>query len=105
MKNLIEIKDDVYFIAERLKDIDKSYQIFFNLIRKCYEVHSCEQKDSYCFAVPYEFLDERTIAYALKTRHENRDKIIKEIEKNNEEVYNRQIKNQVKMIKEAIYVS
>ena len=102
MKNYIEIEDDVFYIRQRLKEIDKSYIILYNLTRKCYEVHSSEQKDSYCFTIPYDFLDDRTIDYAIKTRSENRDKIIKEIEKNNEDVYNKQIKNQIKMLKEAL---
>lgn len=105
MINYCEIKDDVYFVAQRLKEIDKSYYIIFNLSKKCYEVHSSEQKDSYCFTIPYTQLDERTLHFALKTRRENQDKIIKEIEKNNEDLYNKQLKNQIKLLKEAIYVS
>ncbi len=98
----IEIENDVYYISSRLKEIDREYRLRYNLRRSCYEVHCLDQKDSYCFTVPFDQLDERTLLFALKTRRENRDKIIKEIEKNNEDVYNKQIKEQVKLLKEAI---
>ena len=103
MKNLIEIRDDCFFIDKRLKDIDKSYQIFFNLERKVFEVHSSEQeKNSYCFTVPYAELDERTLDYALKTRSENRDKIIAEIDQNNQKVEKKNLKMQVDALKELV---
>lgn len=102
MKNYLEIKDDVYYICKRLKELDKSYIVLYNLDKKVYEVHSLEQKDSYCFTVPFEILDARTIYYALKTRSDRRDKIIEEIEKNNEINYKKQIKQQVNLLKEAI---
>ena len=102
MKNYLEIKDDVYYICQRLKEIDMSYFVLFNLSNKKYEIHSSEQKDSYCFTVPFDLLDERTISYALKTRSERRDKIIEEIEKNNMENYNKMIKEQVNLLKEAL---
>lgn len=105
LKNYFEINDDVYFISQRIKELDRSYHILYNLTRHCYEVHSFEQSDGYCFTVPFQELDERTLQFAHKTRRENQDKIIKEIEKNNEDLYKKQLKEQVKMLKEAIYVS
>ena len=105
LKNYLEINDDVYFICQRIKEIDKSYHILYNLSRHCYEVHSFEQKDSYCFSVPFQELDERTLQFAYRTRRENQDKIVKEIEKSNENLYKKQLKEQVNMLKEAIYVS
>lgn len=103
MKNLIKIYNDCYFIANRLKEIDKSYEIYYNLNRNCYEVHSNQQaKSSYCFTVPFRELDERTLDYAIKTLSTNRDKIIKEIEENNRLVTNRNMKNQVNALKEII---
>ncbi len=103
MKNLIKIDCDNFFISERLKFIDSSYVIYYNLSDQCYEVHSIEQyKNSYCFKVPYRELDERTLFFAKKTRSENRYKLIKEIEENNRLLYEKNIKNQVNLLKEAI---
>jgi len=77
MKNLVQIFGDPFFIVQRLKEIDPSYEVYYNLATSCYEVHSNEQvKNSYCFRVPYDVLDERTIWHAKRTRAENRDKII-----------------------------
>ena len=102
MLNYLEIKDDVYYICDRLKEIDESYFVLYSLSKKCYEVHSSNQKNSYCFEVPYSVLDERTLIFAHRTASSRRDKLIEEIEKNNEEVYKRQIKEQVNLLKEAI---
>lgn len=103
MKNLLIIEGDTYFIGERLKEIDKDYFVVFNLIRNKYEVHVKGQAgNSYAFTVPYPNLDERTINFALKTRSQNRDKIIEEIEKDNEKSFNRYVQKQVSLIKEII---
>lgn len=103
MTNLIKIENDCYFVAQRLKEIDSSYEVYFNLHTNSYEVHSLEQaKNSYCFKVPFNCLDERTVAYARKTRATNRDNLIKEIEQNNQLVYENNIKMQVNAMKEAL---
>lgn len=103
MTNLIKIEGDPFFIAERLKEIDESYEIYYNLSLSCYEVHSKEQaKSSYCFRVPFSALDERTIFHARRTRIENRDKIIAEIERDNLLLEQKNIKKQVEMLKEAL---
>ncbi len=64
------ITDDLYFIASRLKEIDPSYFVVYNLLRSRYEVHSKEQRgDTLCFVVPYKALDARTLEYAARTRN------------------------------------
>lgn len=103
MKNLIKIENDALFICERLKEIDKSYYVVFDFKTQKYQVHSSHQKfNSFCFVVPFSCLDERTILYARKTRIENRDKIIKEIEMQNLQCEKQNLKNQVKNLKEAL---
>lgn len=79
----IEIDGDVYFIAERLKEIDFNYFILYNTKKKCYEIHHHGQSDTYCLTVPYDELDERTIDFVNKTRVENRDRLFAELEKEN----------------------
>ncbi len=102
MQNLKPINVDTFFICERLKEIDPSYQVYLNNQGK-YEVHSNAQlKSSYCFTVPYSQLDGRTLQYALKTASIRRDEIIKEIERNNQLLYEKEIKNQVNLLKEAL---
>ena len=103
MAKLIKIDNDVFFIVNRLKEIDKSYEVYYNLDQKCYEVHSREQKkNSYCFRVPFDTLDERTLFYAKKTRYENREKLLAEIEKANEVLYEKNVKEQASLLKEFL---
>ena len=103
MKNLIKIDCDCYFISQRIKEVDPSYEIYFNTDTKSYEVHSNQQvKNSYCFKVPYQTLDERTITFAHKTKVENMDAVIKEIERNNQLLYEKNVKEQVNLLKEII---
>lgn len=103
MSNLIEIKNDCYDICSRIKEIDRSYQIFFNLSRRCYEVHSCEQyKSSFCFTIPNSEIDERVLILAKKTRKENQDQLIKEIEEDNRQLEMKNLKKQVEILKEIV---
>lgn len=100
---LIKIENDVYFISQRLKELDESYEVYYNTNSKSYEVHSTMQvKNSYCFKVPFDVLDERTILHAKRTRIENRDRIIAEIEKDNLLLEQKNVKKQVEMLKEAL---
>ena len=103
MKNLLKIEKDCYFIVERIKEVDPSYEIYYNLMASCFEVHSNAQaRDSYCFRIPYPELDSRTIDLAYKTRVANLDALIKEMDKNNDILYEKEVKKQVNMLKEAI---
>ena len=82
---LIEIKTDPLFIGERLKEIDQSYYLVFNTIKNKYEVHSNEQKGcSYCLTCPNVELDERLVELVKKTRRENINELLSEIDKENE---------------------
>lgn len=82
---LININADTYFISERLKEIDENYVIKYNTNTKKYEIHNLSQlENTYALTLPYNELDERTINYVQKTRIENIDEIIHEIDKLNE---------------------
>ena len=84
---LIEIKNDVYFILSRLKEIDKNYRIFYNTKNNKFEIHNKAQiGNSYCLTVPYKFLDNRAFELVLKTRVENSKKLFEEIDKQNEKI-------------------
>lgn len=80
---IIRIYEDVFDITQRLKEIDESYFVVYNTQKKKYEVHSNKQKNTYCLTVPYKGLDARAISLTLKTRRENYNKILDEIEKTN----------------------
>lgn len=97
---LIKIESDNYFIAQRIKEIDSNYLLMFNTKTKKYEVHNLGQAgDTFCVCLPFITLDERTIHFVQKTRIENIDKVLNEIDKEN-------LKNERKNkldIKEKIY--
>ena len=102
-KDLIRLDTDNLYILERLKEIDESYYLVYNLNRKCFEVHSEEQRGgSYCFTSPFSILDERIIEYARKTRSIRRDEIIREIDLENEKCEKRIYKEAVEKIKEVL---
>ena len=80
----IRIKNDVYNISKRIKDIDKNYFIVFNTLNNNFEIHnSCQPGGSYCLTLPYQFLDERTLNYVLETKSENIDRIVSKLEMEN----------------------
>jgi hypothetical protein len=83
-KMLINIETDVFFISQRLREIDENYFIKYNTITKKFEIHHKEQmKNSFCLSVPYNTLDERTLELVNKTRIENIDKLIEKMDKEN----------------------
>ncbi len=96
---LIELKQDALFVTERLKEIDQSYYLVFNTIKGKYEVHSYAQNGcTYCLTCPHEALDERLVELTRKTRRENLNELLKEIDKENEKIERQNIKNQKEML-------
>ena len=103
MKNQIVLESDVFCICDRLKEIDPSYFVIYNFSRKKFEVHSSQQKDSsYCFTVPFNFLDDRTIEFAKKTSVSRREEIIKEIDLQNQLIENKVQKQAIECLKEVL---
>ncbi len=77
---LQKIERDLFGIAKRLKSIDRRYELFFNRKKNRYEIYA---NGAMQMALPFERLDARTLTYARKTRLENLEKIIAEIEEEN----------------------
>lgn len=103
MKNLINIFTDPFFICQRLKEIDRSYFVMFDLEKKNYQLHSSEQRgNSYCLTFPFDCLDARAVEHAKKTRVENEDKIIEEIDRENKRLEKKLIKDEINRLKEAL---
>lgn len=84
MDNLVRISGDVFDIADRLKEIDGGYYPVYNLTRKRYEVHHDGAKNSLQVVIPYDSLDSRTIDKVRQTRREYVENMIREMDKNNE---------------------
>ena len=77
---LEKINHDLFDISKRLKSIDRRYDLFFNRKKNRYEIYA---NGAMQIALPFERLDARTIEYARKTRLENLNKLIAEIEAEN----------------------
>jgi len=81
---LIKIKNDVFNIVDRLKEIDSHYYVVYNSDKQRLEVHFDGQyPNSLACIVPFNCLDVRTLEHVNKTRRENIDKVIKEMDEHN----------------------
>ena len=79
----IEIKDDVFDIVSRLKQIDSDYFVLYNLDSGRIELHCKNQAHtSYCLSFE-DRLDYRAIEKTLKTRKQNKDKLFEELKGEN----------------------
>lgn len=77
----IKIDTNVYMIPERLKEIDNGYFVMRDLDNMRFEVHNSNNlSDTFCFVVPFDELDDRTIEHCKKTSIANLDRIIKEMD-------------------------
>ena len=77
-----EVTSDLYSIADRLKEIDNGYFIFYSYKNKRYEVHNKSQRgQTLSLVLPYKTLDERTVRLVRKTRSERMKSLIEEMEK------------------------
>ncbi len=83
----IEIKNDLFNIVNRLKQIDENYFVLFNLKNKKFELHNKMQGNkTYCLTFPFNTLDERAVEHAYKTSVKNASKIFFEIETQNKKI-------------------
>jgi len=82
------IQQDVLDIAQRLKEIDRSYKLYFNNLKNRFEVHSSKRMKDTLEVTWYDRLDERLINKAKQTRVENAEKYLKQMEQENEKLIN-----------------
>ena len=103
MKKQALVEGDVFDICNRLKELDDTYYVVYNLETAKFEVHSAYQKcGSYCFTIPYSQLDDRTIYFARKTSVARKDELIRELDKENEERERTLQKQAVERLKEVL---
>lgn len=87
MNGLIEIHNDLYDIASRLKSVNENYRLYYNKKTDRYEVHNDAQRPStLAFVVPYGELDARTVEYARFSSVQNAEKVFRDIEETNEKL-------------------
>jgi hypothetical protein len=83
---VIVIENDLFDIARRLKEIDAGYIVVYNKKRRRFEVRHERTRESFACMLPFDRLDERTVRHVRKTRAENTERLLREIEKNNEKI-------------------
>ena len=85
------IATNVFLIPERLRELDAGYFVLRNHETKQFEIHHREQPhNTYCLTVPYDELDERTLVLVRKTRIFNLDKLLSQMDKNNQRIFDEQ---------------
>lgn len=87
---MIEITNDLFDIAWRLRSVNDSYRLYYNTYKSRYEVRNYDT-DALEFVVPYSELDARTVEYARYTSVQNADMLLQEIERNNAEMDKKQV--------------
>ena len=93
MESYLEKVGDMFGIERRLKEIDPSYEVYYNKKLKRYEVYGGKTTLKTLEIVsPFESLDARLITYARKTRVENIEKVIEKIDEDNEKLMIKQEK-------------
>ncbi len=82
---------NVFWIPERLREIDDGYFVLRNHQTKKFEIHHRGQPhNTYCLTVPYDELDERTLHLVRKTRICNAEKLLAEMEEQNKKIAEQQ---------------
>lgn len=76
----IHIKNDVFNIFKRLKQINNDFYLIFDTNKNNYQVY---EKSNLIFTLPYKNLDERSLKYVLKMLKISNEEILKEIENHN----------------------
>ncbi len=82
---LIKIKNDAFNIAERIKKLNPYYFVVYNTKNDKFEVHNSKQTNTFCITCE-NGLNYSVIQKLRKTNIENIEKILREIESNNEKL-------------------
>ena len=77
---LREIKEDLFDIAHRLREIDDRYRVYRNLKLNRFEIHA---NGVLQLAAPFDRLDARTLELVRSTRLEYAENLIKDMDRHN----------------------
>ncbi len=81
----MEIKEDLFDICNRVKEIDEGYFVVFNERLNRYEIHHRQQYgNSLCILAPSGKLDKRVLDKLRETRVERSEQIYSMLENQNE---------------------
>lgn len=74
----IKIKNDIFNISNRIKKINKNYNLFFNKSTDCYEIW--DNKNFLICTLPFKNLDCRNLDYLRMQLSKNNKEILDDIE-------------------------
>ena len=74
---------DVFYIADRIKEIDPSYYIMFDRSSGRYQVHAGTGDDTLQLDLPFDVLDSRALGYVRQTAVSRINQYLAEIDKAN----------------------
>ena len=92
LEYLIEIKSDVFDIADRLKSIDGRYRLYYNTIAHRYEVYTLEPRPTLQVVLPFSPPDARCLEHVRKTRAERAAQLFEQYKKENERLQRAKLK-------------
>lgn len=98
MKDFLEPVNDIFFISERIKEINENYKLFYNKKLKRYEVHDFSNMLTLC--VTYnKYPNDKLIKKLTLTKKENARRYIKEIEAENQKL---EKENEMKILNNSL---
>lgn len=80
----MEIKQDLFDISSRLKEIDDKYSLHYNERSGKYELRG--ERNELLIVFPYDRIDCRMLIHARRTRVERSRELIEEMERHNEKI-------------------
>lgn len=101
MRHLTEIREDVFDIAERLKEIDPSYRIFYDGGKQRFLLFGGREQ-GFIMALPFDRLDARTVEHVKKTRIERLRQVLSEMEQHNKRQEERALREAKSTAKEHL---
>ncbi len=84
MKKLIEIKHDPFDVVKRIKQIDKHFKVYYHSLTGDYLLYRRSGLRNVFELNLGQSLDALAIAFILKSRRENLDSILDEMDRQNE---------------------
>lgn len=77
---MIKITDDLFDVAERIKNINPDYELYFDKISQKFTVWANGKRQ---VVLPFDRLDKRSIDYLYKTHVKNIDALLDSIDEEN----------------------
>lgn len=86
---------DTFGIEARLREIDDGYRVFYNKVKKRFEIHNVKnQPNTLVLVSPFDELDARIIKLVRRTSVSRADEIYREIEEHNDKLMKKQMEEE-----------